>query len=518
MLLKDIFSDTADITVSGRDDWGETEISSLTLDSRTAKPGSMFFCIDGYEQDGHKYAGSAVKAGASAIVHTKDLEKEPGAVYIRVGDMNQELNRITDLFFGHPSHKMVMFGVTGTNGKSTVTSMIRDIYSHFKPCGYMGTIAIQYGEYSRIPNLTTPDAIETHSNLREMLDHGMEACAMEVSSQGLDRGRVDSVDFDCAVFTNLTHDHLDYHKTMENYFAAKKRLFTNLRPDSIAVLNADDARSIEGLKACCPCQYVTYGTDQGESMVDEQGYPIEGSRSVYGTKDTVDYFASDIQQTRTGSAFTLWHAGMRYEVKTNATALYNVYNLMAAIAAMHEMGMPIEDMIPHLTNISRVDGRMDRIDEGQDFTVIVDYAHTPDGYEKIFGYAKAVTEKEGGRILAAFGCPGKRDTVKRPVMGQIAGEFADQIILTSQDPRGEDPEKIAGEIAEGIKKTRTPYRFIEDREKAISELISMAEPGDVVLTLGKGGESYMYHEEGRRPWMTDQEAARKALRKRLGDR
>lgn len=511
MLLSKLFPDRPELR--GRMD---VDIAGLTLDSRTVKPGYLFFCIKGYETDGHRFAGKAHDAGAAAIVCTEPVEELPGTVYIHVEDMNAEINRISDLYFGRPSRHMTMFGATGTNGKSTLTSVISDVYSHYRPCGYMGTIAIRYGDYSRVPNLTTPDQIETHSNLKEMVDHGMEACAMEVSSQGLDRGRVDSVDFDCAVFTNLTHDHLDYHKTMERYLAAKERLFTNLKPEAVAVLNADDVISIDALKRDIRCRFVTYGTDQGQELTDENGYPVHGTHSPVGSPDTIDYFAQEIQQSATGCTFTLCHAGKTYRVTTNLAALYNVYNLLGAIAAMHECGMPIEEMLPYLEHVAQVDGRMDRVEEGQDFTVIVDYAHTPDGYEKIFGYAKEITEKNGGHIYAAFGCPGKRDTVKRPIMGEIAGRYADGVVLTSQDPRGSDPREIAEDILEGVRKTDCAWEFEPDREKAIEKAIRHAGPGDVVLTLGKGGESYMYHEEGRRPWMTDKAACRKALRKLLG--
>ena len=507
MLLSKLFAGQPDV-----------EISDITLDSRTVRPGSMFFCIEGAELDGHSFAGKAAEAGAAAIVCSRPVKEAPGVTYIRVRDTSAELNRVSDLFCGQPSRRMTVFGATGTNGKSTMTSIISDIYSAFRPCGYMGTIAIRYGGVTRVPNLTTPDPVETHTNLKEMLDHGMQAVAMEVSSQGLDRGRVDSVDFDCAVFTNLTHDHLDYHKTMENYFEAKKRLFRNLRPDAVAVLNADDEISIEGLKACCPCRFVTYGTDRGETGVDENGYPVSGGRFRSGTAETIDYFAEDIRLKADSTEFTLCHRDKKYPVVTNLAALYNIYNLLGAIAAMHECGMPLEQMIPLLKDIPQVDGRMERINEGQDFTVIVDYSHTPDGYEKIFSYAAEIAGKDkataaGGKIYAVFGCPGKRDTDKRPVMGGIAGRYADEIVLTSQDPRDSEPAEIAEDILKGVRKNDCRYSFVEDREAAIEKCVRLAGPGDVVLALGKGSESYMYYEEGRRPWITDAEAARRALRK-----
>jgi UDP-N-acetylmuramoyl-L-alanyl-D-glutamate--2,6-diaminopimelate ligase len=469
----------------------DIEITGLSLDSRTVKPGDMFFCIEGLEADGHDFAGKAADAGAVAVVHRKEISKQPGVVYICVDDVRRELNRVCDAFNGSPSSKLTVFGTTGTNGKSTISSIISDIYSAEKPCGYMGTIAIRYGGYSRIPSLTTPDQIELHSDLHEMVDHGMEAVAMEVSSHGLSMGRVDAVDFDCAIFTNLTYDHLDYHKTMENYFEAKKLLFRSMKSSGVCVLNADDEPSIEGLKECCSCRYVTYGT---------------------GRLGPADYMAENIKFSASETSFTLSYRDEKYEVTTNMVALYNIYNLLGAIAAMHEMGMALEKIVPLLRDIPQVDGRMERVDMGQDFTVIVDYAHTPDGYEKVFSYGDVVT-KDGGDIYAVFGCPGKRDKVKRKVMGSIAGRHCKVAVVTEQDPRNEKAEDIAEMILAGVRESGCEGIFVGDREKAIEKAISMAHKGDLVLILGKGDESYMYYERGRLPWMGDNEAARRALEK-----
>ena len=504
MLLSELYKGQPDI-----------EITSLVLDSRKAIKGSLFFCVDGYETDGHRFACKAVDNGAVAVVHTKDIEKRPGVAYIKVADINAELNRTADLFYGHPSRTMTRFGATGTNGKSTLTSVIRDVYGHKEPCGYMGTIAVKYGDTTLIPSLTTPDQIETNQHLADMVRAGMKACAMEISSQGLDRYRVDIIDYDCVIFTNLTHDHLDYHKTMENYFNAKKRLFTMVKPSAVAVLNADDIATYDRLKKACACRTVSYGTDRGQSLIDENGNPVEGSHSPVKSPETVDYFGKDITLGTDGTDFTLCYQSREYPVHTNLVALYNVYNLLGAVAAMNECGMPIEDQIPYLAHIPQVEGRAEKVDMGQDFTVLVDYAHTPDGYTKILDYAKEAAGN-GGRILAVFGCPGKRDHVKRPVMGRIAAEYADRIFLTLQDPRGEDPEQIASEIAKGIRPVGTPYEFVPDRAEAIRKAVFTAQKGDVVVMMGKGNESYLYYEEGRRPWMTDKVAAEKALRERLG--
>lgn len=463
----------------------EIEIQGLCIDSRKAKKGDLFFCLKGLEADGHRFAENACRAGAVAVVHSEDLEQCDGVSYIKVEDVNRELNRICDLFNGHPSRKMTVFGVTGTNGKTTTTSIISDVYH--KPCGYMGTIAVRYGDVSKTPNLTTPDALEIHENLKAMADYGMESVAMEVSSHGLAMGRVDAVDFDVAIFTNLTYDHLDYHKTMENYFEAKKILFKNMKKDGVAVLNADDI-SFEGLAECVSCRYVTYGVNAD-----------------------ADYRAENVKLAPDGSAFDLLHAGKRYAVKTNLVALYNLYNLLGAMAGMHQMGMAIEEMLPLLTKISQIDGRMEIIDEGQDFHVIVDYAHTPDGFEKVFQYGQEISN--GKKIYAVFGCAGKRDKVKRKVLGQIAGKYCDKVFVTEEDPRDERAEDIAEMIMSGIPEGKA--LFIGDRYEAIETAVNTAEAGDCVMILGKGDESYMYYEHGRGPWMGDHEAAKKALAKRL---
>ena len=463
----------------------EIEIQGLCIDSRKAKKGDLFFCLKGLEADGHRFAENACRAGAVAVVHADDLKQCEGIAYIKVEDVNGELNRICDLFNGHPSRKMTVFGVTGTNGKTTTTSIISDVYH--KPCGYMGTIAVRYGDVSKIPNLTTPDALEIHENLKAMADYGMESVAMEVSSHGLAMGRVDAVDFDAAIFTNLTYDHLDYHKTMENYFEAKKLLFKNMKKDGVAVLNADDI-SFEGLAECVSCRYVTYGVNAD-----------------------ADYRAENIELAPDGSTFDLLHDGKRYAVKTNLVALYNLYNLLGAIAGMHQMGMAIEEMLPRLTKITQIDGRMEIIDEGQDFHVIVDYAHTPDGFEKVFQYGQEISR--GKKIYAVFGCAGKRDKVKRKVLGQIAEKYCDKVFVTEEDPRDEKAEDIAAMIMSGIPEGKAV--FIGDRYEAIEMAVGTAETGDCVLILGKGDESYMYYENGREPWMGDHLAAKKALAKRL---
>ncbi len=480
MLLSKIFPGQPDV-----------EIKGLCLDSRKVKEGDVFFCLKGLETDGHRYAGKAVEAGAVAVVHTDDLEKQDGICYIKVEDANGELNRACHLFFGKPSEKMTVFGVTGTNGKSTTTSIISDVYEKAgHPCGYMGTIAVRYGNVDRPPTLTTPDMVEIHKTLKEMVDHGMEAVAMEVSSHGLDMGRVDTVDFDVAMFTNLTYEHLDYHKTMEGYFQAKQILFRQMKPDGVAVLNVDEG-SFEEVRQCCPCKVVTYGVERD-----------------------CDYRAENVQLSPVESLFTLVHDGKRYEIKTNLVALYNVYNLLGAIACMHQAGVAIEDMIPHLEDVRQVDGRMEKIDFGQDFHVIVDYAHTPDGYDKLFEYAHEIAGDHD--IYVVFGAPGKRDKVKRKVLGSIVGKHCKTAYLCEEDCRDETAAEVAAMIKEGVDESGGHSVFIEDRYEAIETAIKNAKTGDVIFVLGKGSEQYLENQHGKRFWMGDVEAAKKAVKIVMG--
>lgn len=465
----------------------ELEITGINSDSRKVEPGDMYFCLEGLVNDGHAYVKQAIEQGAVCIVHSKDFDEHAdGVAYIKVQDVNKTLNIIASKFYGYPSRTLKVFGVTGTNGKTSVASIIEDTYSHFAPCGYIGTIAIRYGEHVFPPSLTTPDPICIHKTMKAMVDAGMKACAMEVSSHGLELGRVQSVDFDVAIFTNLTYDHLDFHGTFDNYFEAKKKLFTNLKKDGVAVLNADDAY-YEQLKEACDARSVSYGI-----------------------QNQADYHADDIHIGTTGSLFTLTHDGKSYEVSTNLVALYNIYNLLGAIAGICESGIAMEEILPLVSNLHQIEGRMERIDEGQPFTVIVDFAHTPDGLEKIFEYAKDIT-KEGRSIISVFGSAGKRDTKKRKVFGEVASRFCDNIILTEDDPRDEDPREIANEIKSGI--TNTNNIFIENRYDAIRQAIESANVGDTVLILGKGDEVFMYREFGREPWLGDHIAARHCIRK-----
>jgi UDP-N-acetylmuramoyl-L-alanyl-D-glutamate--2,6-diaminopimelate ligase len=464
------------------------EIKNLTDDSRVQKPSSVFFCIKGYESDGHLYTKQAIENGAVAVVYSESLEeKDAKTVYIHVNDVTAEMNRAAALFNGYPSRNMYIAGVTGTNGKSTIASIYRSVLDQYEPTGYIGTIAIEYGSVKRPPLLTSPDAISLQSILHDMKEAGMKGCALECSSIGLDQGRLDAVDFDAAAFTNLTYDHLDYHKNMRNYFHAKKKLFDSLKKDAVAVTNIDDP----------------YGTRITEDCV----CPV----FTYGIKNNADYQAVSIRLEKDRTFFTLVYKDKNYSVETNLRAMFNVYNVLADIALLHEKGLPLEEILPALKNLPAVAGRMHMIDQGQPFNIVCDFAHTPDGIEKVCHYAQTLTPA-GKHIIAVTGSAGKRDTAKRPVFGQILSKYCDEIVLTEDDPRDADPAEIAQEIASGI--TGSHYQIVIPREDAIACAVNLAQPHDTVIIIGKGDEKFMYKGAGKVPYCGDDTAAEKALKEK----
>ena len=311
-------------------------ITGLCFDSRKVKKGNVYFCLPGLTFDGHDFIDQAIDKGAICIVHSKILEKtDANVIYIQVENVVEALNVCARIFYGRPTDKMVMYGVTGTNGKSTITNIIQAILNPVRPCGYIGTIAIRYGNVNLAPDLTTPDVLFLHSKLADMVRCGMKACALEVSSHGLAQHRVDAISFDVAIFTNFTYDHLDFHGTFENYFEAKSLLFKErVKEDGVSILNIDDEK-YEDLKSVSKARTVSYGI-----------------------KNKADYFAKDLKLTSHESRFTLVYNQNEYKVVTNLVALYNVYNLLAAIAALHETGMPLDQIIAACDSIPQIEGRM----------------------------------------------------------------------------------------------------------------------------------------------------------------
>ena len=476
MKLNELFNNVPDV-----------EVKSLMADSRKKRPDSIFFCVRGMMFDGHRFIDQAISNGAKVIIHSEPVDSmQDGIVYIKVKDVLSVFNRVADAFYNHPSHALQMFGVTGTNGKSSIACLIRDLLDPISPTGYIGTIAIEYGNVKLPPLLTTPEIDDLHGILKDMVDAGIQNCALEVSSIGIEQNRVGSIDFDTVIFTNLTHDHLDYHGTMENYFQAKKKLFDHVKPECFAITNADDPYGMKMVKDC-PGRIVTYGIDH-----------------------EADYQVTRFQLLKDKTIFTLKVHGSEYELETNLVARFNIYNLVAALAALNCRGVPMEKMMAGIRTLKQIEGRMERIDEGQPFNIIVDFAHTPDGIEQLCRYASAITPK-GKRIIAITGSAGKRDTAKRPIFGNILDKYCDMIILTEDDPRDEKPIDIAKQIASGIKKKN--FVIIEDRYDAIRQAVELASCNDTIIIMGKGDEKFIYREFGREPYEGDNAIAREVLQK-----
>lgn len=464
-----------------------TQIAGLAIDSRKVQKGYAFFCMPGQTVDGHAYAAQAAGRHAACIVHAKELESyDPRVRYIRVTDVAAAMNRAAARFYDNVNRKMKLYGVTGTNGKTTIACVMKDVLDHFTRAGYIGTIANKYNVVHDNSPHTTPDAITLHSILSAMYADGIRSAAMEVSSHGLEQRRVESIDFDVAVFTNLTHEHLDFHGTMENYRNAKAKLFAMLPPDKTAVINNDDAYTRDYLKQVTKAQVYTYGIEQ-----------------------PADYMAKNILLTPDHTDFTLVFDGKSYPVRTNLVAMFNVYNLLAAIAGLHEggKGYLLEAILPCLQHVTQVQGRIECVDEGQDFHVIVDYAHTPDGFEKIYQYAEKI--KQGHQVIAMFGSAGERDYEKRPILGAISDKYCDKIVLTEEDCRSEDPAEIARAIRQGI--THAQCYYEPDRFRAIQKALTLARPGDVVLLLAKANEKFLDRDGHCFAWMGDIDAARQIL-------
>jgi len=464
---------TSVLTAAVIDGNGDVEIGGIETDSREVKPGDLFICLPGHTQDGHLFAAQAAEKGAVALVVERKLETDLPQVIVK--DSRFAMAALASTFFNQPSERMKMIGVTGTNGKTTTTYLIEKILNdHGLKTGLIGTIQMKYDGQSFPMPRTTPEALELQRYLNDMANAGTECCVMEVSSHALEQGRVKGTDFRTAIFTNLSQDHLDYHHTMEEYRGAKGLFFSRLgnafakdeRSRKYAVLNADDDAA-------------AYFAKQTAAEV-----------ITYGLSNDADVRASNISITAQGTSFHVDTFRGQTDISIRMVGKFNVYNAMAAIAAALLEGVPLADIKNSLESVPGVAGRVEAVDEGQPYAVIVDYAHTPDGLENVL---RTVNEFATGRVLTVFGCGGDRDRTKRPIMGKIAANYSDVVFVTSDNPRTEDPDLILKDIEAGLIEEGVPaesYKLIVDRRKAIEKAIEMASPGDVVLIAGKGHETY----------------------------
>ncbi|OEF99522.1 UDP-N-acetylmuramoyl-L-alanyl-D-glutamate--2,6-diaminopimelate ligase [Vulcanibacillus modesticaldus] len=475
----------------------DIEIDGIKVDSRQVEKGDLFLCLSGFQVDGHDYAKQAVENGAVAIVCEKELPIEIPQIIVK--DSRFAMALIADIYYDHPSHRLKVIGVTGTNGKTTTTHLIEKILDdHGHLAGLIGTIKMKIGNEVFDVKNTTPDALELQKSFAKMLDVGSDYAIMEVSSHALDIGRVRGVQYHIAVFTNLTQDHLDFHETMEKYREAKGLLFSqmgntydsNVKKNKYAVLNADD-RASEYYKRITAAQVITYGIDK-----------------------EADVRATKIVISSHGTSFILESFRGTIEINLKMIGKFSVYNALAATAVALIEGISLEKIKRSLEAIPGVDGRFESVNLGQDFTVLVDYAHTPDSLENVL---KTIKEFVKGKIYCVFGAGGDRDRTKRPLMGEIAMKYSDFAVVTSDNPRTEDPQKIINDILVGIErvsKENSKYIAILDRKQAIEYAINNAQANDVVLIAGKGHETYQILKD-EVIHFDDREVAKEAIRGRI---
>lgn len=471
------------------------EITGIEVDSRQVKPGDLFIALRGFTVDGHEYIAQAVEKGAAAVLVEQSISNLSIPV-IEVKDTRKALAIVSTKFYRYPTKEMKLIGVTGTNGKTTTTYLIEQLLTDAgHKTGVIGTIQMKVGEKTFPVKNTTPDILDLQKSFRMMRDEGCEYSVIEVSSHALSLGRTWGSQFRIGVFTNLSQDHLDFHETMEKYKEAKGLLFSQLanqygdEPEdhAYAVLNADDEAS-KYYAQITPAQVITYGIDQA-----------------------ADVQAKYIQISPEGMEFELHtFRGIR-QVKTKLIGKFNVYNLLAAISTALIEGISLDQIVESITKISGVNGRFEPVHAGQDFTVIVDYAHTPDSLENVL---RTIREFAGKRVTCVVGCGGDRDRSKRPLMAQIATRYSDWSVFTSDNPRTEDPEAILRDMVAGVKdENLNEYTVIPDRREAIYVAIEKAKPGDIVLIAGKGHETYQ-EIHGVRYDFDDRLVAREAILKR----
>ena len=445
----------------------DKEIGGITYDSRSITSDGLFIAVSGFKVDGHAYIGEAIARGAAAVVTEKEcmLAYQEGTTAIMVEDSRVAMATIAANFYQSPSRELGVIGITGTNGKTSTSYFTQQILEKLdSKIGVIGTLGIQLGDKKlpiSITTVTTPEAIELQQTFREMADAGAKRCVMEVSSHSLALERVGDIRFRHAVFTNLTQDHLDFHHTMEEYFLEKKKLFK--RTDGKCIINCDDP----------------YGRQLFEECKTEA--------CSFGLHGEWNLRAENLELGIRGSSFDLIVYGQRARVETKLLGEFAIYNLLAAAAIAYHEGMDFDAICKAIPQVKGICGRFELVETPADYSVVIDYAHSPDGVDKVIQAARAITK---GRVITVFGCGGDRDQTKRPIMGRIASEGSDLVVITSDNMRTEDPLFIISQIEEGISPDRQNYICQPDRTKAVDEALGLAEKNDLILLLGKGHERY----------------------------
>jgi len=462
-------------------------VKGISCNSRKTGPDFIFAAIKGIKNDGNKFIAEAVANGARAVVLESPgkgvrISARDKIIFIEVDDDRKALAQLSCAFYGNPSTKIKVVGVTGTNGKTTVTYLLEAI---LKECGFVpgviGTVNYRFLDKIISPQNTTPGPIELQSILEQMRASGVNCAALEVSSHALDQGRTDQINFSSAIFTNLTHDHLDYHKNMEEYFLAKSKLFRNLSSCARAVINNDDYYGLR-LKRISRGKVITYGID-----------------------NACDVRAGELNMEISSSEFLLRTKNLRKKFRVKLIGRHNVYNILAAFSWALAEDLDLDKVQNALENFNLVPGRLEKVDSGQGFSVFVDYAHTEDALKNVLSVLNKIQHK---RIIVVFGCGGGRDKTKRPKMGNVVSRMADYAIITNDNPRSEDPEEIIKDIKSGIKNDN--FCVIPERLEAIKKSLSLAKAGDIVLVAGKGHEDYQIIKD-RTLYFDDREAVRQCL-------
>ena len=474
------------------------EIGGIAYDSRQVKPGDLFVCIRGFSVDGHRFADEALARGAVSLVIEKsaDIALDIEVPIIQTEDSREALALLSAKFYDHPSRKLRLIGVTGTNGKTTTTYLIKSILDGAgHKVGLVGGVGNQIGDRLLPTERTTPESLDLQRLFHEMVMAGCDYAVMEVSSHAISLARTRGSEFDIGVFTNLSQDHLDFHSNLEDYFETKASFFTSLEADAsktgkAAILNLDDECGVEIAR---------------RAMV-----PVVS----YGTAPEAMYRATDIQIEPTGLDYRLTCPEGDFPVRLPITGYFNVYNSLAALGATVTAGITVDQAVRGLAWAKAVPGRLEAVDVGQSFTVLVDYAHTPDGLQNALQAVRGLASR---RSIVVFGCGGDRDKTKRPLMGEVAGKMADVVIVTSDNPRSEDPWAICEAVAQGLRRTigDKPYEIIVDRREAIYHAVELAKPSDIILIAGKGHETEQIIGD-RIIHFDDREEATRAIQKRLG--
>ncbi|MFP7169031.1 UDP-N-acetylmuramoyl-L-alanyl-D-glutamate--2,6-diaminopimelate ligase [Terribacillus halophilus] len=442
------------------------DITGVTIDSREVKSGNLFICIDGAVVDGHTFAKQAQDQGAAAILAERPLDVSIPVILVK--DTLRALAPIANAFYNHPSKEMRVIGITGTNGKTSMTYLLESIFrANQEATGVIGTIQMKIKEEAYPVKNTTPDAVFLQKGFRKMVDEGVDTAVIEVSSHALDRGRVHGTDIDVAVFTNLSQDHLDYHASFEDYFHAKSLLFSQLGNTfdpghpKYAVINTDD--------------------HYAEALIKSTAQPV----CTYGIDKPADIMAKDIQLASNGTSFLLQTPKGEAKITSKLMGKFNVYNMLAAVGAAICSGVPFDTICKALQETTGVAGRFEPVMAGQSFGVIVDYAHTPDSLENVLTTIKSFVK---GKIITVVGCGGDRDKTKRPLMAGKAVQYSDTAIFTADNPRTEDPQAILEDMIRGLESDK--YVVVPDREEAIQRAVGLAQADDIVLIAGKGHETY----------------------------